>query len=111
MMEIKRKPFARLPGTLLATPCSLATVSGLMTVWDPSDHLIPFAVGHLPSGCLTLCLTIQRPPGRIVRKSPKAIDAPWNSAISGLVIPPSALFLLAVEFGCCVNICRAAELS
>ena len=97
MIEFKRKPFVRLPGTLLATQHSLATVSGLMAVWDPSGHLMPFfAVGHLPSrrpsGCLALCLTIQRPPGRIGRKSPKAIDARWRSAISGMIIPPSVLF-------------------
>ena len=115
MMEIKCKTFARLPGTLLATQCSLATVSGLMAVWDPSGHMMPFfAVGHLAarrsSGCLALCLTTQCPPDRIGRKSLKTIDAPWKSAISGMIIPLSALSSLAVKFGCCVNVCRAVEL-
>ena len=115
MMEIKRKTFIRLPGTLLATQHSLATVSDLMAVLDPSGHLMPFfAVGLLasrrPSGCLALFLTSHYPPGRIGHKSPKTIDAPWKSVISGMIIPLSALFSSAVKFGCCVNICRAVEL-
>ena len=114
MMEIKRKIFVILSCTLLATQRSLATVSGLMAVWDLTGHLMPFfAVGHLgsrlPSGCLALFLTTQCP-DRIGRKSLKTIDAPWKSAISGMIIPLSALSSLAVQFGCCVNVCRAVEL-
>ena len=95
-MEIKRKILVRLPGTLLATQHSLATDSGLMAVSDPNGHLLPFfAVGHLASrrssGCLALFLTTQCP-GRIGHKSPKTIDAPWKSVISGMIIPLSALF-------------------
>ena len=94
MMEIKHKTFVILPGTLLATQHSLATVSGLMAVLDPSGHLMPFfAVKHLvcrcPSGCLALYLTSQCTPGRIGRKSPKTIDTPWKSAISGMICNPS----------------------
>ena len=112
---IKCKTFVIRPGTRLATQRSLATVSGLMAVWDSNDHLMPFfAVGHLasrhPSSCLALCLTNQCPPGRIGRKSTKTIDAPWKSAMSGMIISPSALFSLAVKFGCCVNICHPVEL-
>ena len=97
MLEIKRKTFVRLPGTLLVTQHSLTTVRGHMAVWDPTGHLMPFfAVGHLasrhPSGCLALFLTTQCPPGHIGHKIPKTIDAPLKPVTLGMIIPLSALF-------------------
>ena len=49
MMEIKRKTFVSLSGTLLATQRFLATVSALMAVWQPPGHLIPFLAIGRPS--------------------------------------------------------------
>ena len=82
--------------------------------WDPDGHFMPlFAVGHLasrrPSSCLALCLTIQCP-GRIGRMSPQNHRCPMETCHFRHGNPCACAFSLAVNFGCCVNICGAVEL-
>ena len=112
MMDIRRKPFARFSGTLLATQHSLATVSALMAVWDPSGHLMPFfAVGHLAPFRLfgpLLDHSVSSWPYRTQEYEDHRCLT--EICLFKLDNPPSALFSLAVKFGCCVNICRAVEL-